>query len=128
VVGQRGNPAEETSDKRLTKAAADVPSNEDGSNNDTDARNELGAVAGFTRPPVTAIRGLILPDVGVHREALARSLDRRARLDVVGVAAGVEEAVEVLERTGPEIVLVDLPAAPTAIAVRELVCAGPGSR
>jgi two-component system, NarL family, nitrate/nitrite response regulator NarL len=73
--------------------------------------------------PVTTIRALILAEVGVHREALARTLARRAGLDVVGVAAGVEEAVVGVEKTGPEIVLVDMPA--TAAVVRTLVAAAP---
>jgi DNA-binding NarL/FixJ family response regulator len=74
---------------------------------------------------MTAIRALILAEVGVHREALARSLTPEERVDVAGVAAGLEEAVAALGAAGPEIVLVDLPAAAAAAAVRGLVAAAP---
>jgi two-component system nitrate/nitrite response regulator NarL len=71
-------------------------------------------------------RVLILGQVGVHREALARSLGGDERVDVVGVAAGLEEALTALEEVGPEIVLVDMPPTPAgANAVRTLVTAAP---
>jgi two-component system, NarL family, nitrate/nitrite response regulator NarL len=70
-------------------------------------------------------RVLILAEVGVHREALARSLGRTRRCDVVAVAAGIEEAVAALEEAGPEVVLVDIPTPAGANAVRTLVAAAP---
>jgi two-component system, NarL family, nitrate/nitrite response regulator NarL len=70
-------------------------------------------------------RVLILAEVGVHREALARSLGRNRRCDVVAVAAGIEEAVAALEEAGPEVVLVDIPTPAGANAVRTLVAAAP---
>jgi two-component system, NarL family, nitrate/nitrite response regulator NarL len=70
-------------------------------------------------------RVLILAEVGVHREALARSLGRDERCDVVGVAAGLEEAVAALEEVGPEVVLVDLPTPAGTNAVRTLVAVAP---
>jgi two-component system nitrate/nitrite response regulator NarL len=70
-------------------------------------------------------RVLVLAEDGVHREALARSLGRRTRCDVVGVAAGPEDAVAAVERVGPEIVLVDMPTPAGANAVRTLVAAAP---
>ena len=73
--------------------------------------------------PVPTIRALILAEVAVHREALAGTLTRRDGLEVVGVAAGVEEAVVGVGKTAPEIVLVDMPT--TAAVVRTLVAAAP---
>jgi two-component system, NarL family, nitrate/nitrite response regulator NarL len=70
-------------------------------------------------------RVLILAEVGVHREALARSLGRDKRCDVVGVVAGLEEAVAALEEVGPEVVLVDMPTPAGANAVRTLVAVAP---
>jgi two-component system nitrate/nitrite response regulator NarL len=69
------------------------------------------------------IRALILAEVAVHGEALAGTLTRRDGLEVVGVAAGVEEAVVGVGKTTPEIVLVDMPT--TAAVVRTLVAAAP---
>jgi two-component system, NarL family, nitrate/nitrite response regulator NarL len=70
-------------------------------------------------------RVLILAEVGVHREAIAGSLGGDGRCDVVGVAAGLEEALDALEEVGPEIVLVDMPTPAGANAVRTLVAAAP---
>lgn len=70
-------------------------------------------------------RVLILAEVGVHREALARSLGRNSHCDVVAAAAGVEEAVAALEEAGPEVVLVDMPTPSGVDAVRVLVAAAP---
>jgi two-component system nitrate/nitrite response regulator NarL len=70
-------------------------------------------------------RVLIVAEVGVHGEALAESLGGDGSCDVVGVAAGPEEAVAAVEEVGPEVVLVDMstPAGPNA--VRTLVAATP---
>jgi two-component system, NarL family, nitrate/nitrite response regulator NarL len=70
-------------------------------------------------------RVLILAEVGVHREALAGSLDGDRRCDVVGVAPGLDEALAALEEVGPEIVLVDMPTPADANAVRTLAAAAP---
>jgi two-component system nitrate/nitrite response regulator NarL len=70
-------------------------------------------------------RVLILAEVGVHREALARSLGGNEHCDVVGVAAGPEEAVAAVDEVGAEVVLVDMPAPGGANAVRTLVAAAP---
>jgi two-component system, NarL family, nitrate/nitrite response regulator NarL len=70
-------------------------------------------------------RVLILAEVGVHREALARSLGRNRHCDVVAVAARLEEAVAAIEEAGPEVVLVDMPTPAGANAVRTLVAAAP---
>jgi two-component system, NarL family, nitrate/nitrite response regulator NarL len=70
-------------------------------------------------------RLLILGEVGLYREALARSLRRDARFDVVGVAASVEEALAVLERVEADILLVDTRMPEAADAVRGLAAAAP---
>jgi two-component system, NarL family, nitrate/nitrite response regulator NarL len=70
-------------------------------------------------------RLLILGEVGLYREALARSLGRDARFDVVGVAASVEEALAVLERVEADILLVDTRMPEAADAVRGLAAAAP---
>jgi two-component system nitrate/nitrite response regulator NarL len=70
-------------------------------------------------------RVLILTEVGVYRDGLARLLTRDRRFEVVGVAAGVKEALAALEEVGPDIVLLDMPAPAGANAVRALVAAAP---
>jgi two-component system, NarL family, nitrate/nitrite response regulator NarL len=70
-------------------------------------------------------RVLILTEVGVHREALARSLGGDGRVGVVGTAADLEEALAALDEVGPDIVLVDMPTPAGADAVRALVVATP---
>jgi DNA-binding NarL/FixJ family response regulator len=70
-------------------------------------------------------RLLILGEVGLYREALARSLRREARFDVVGVAASVEEALAVLGRVEADILLVDTRMPEAADAVRGLAAAAP---
>ena len=70
-------------------------------------------------------RVLIVADVGVHGEALAESLGGDDSCDVVGVAAGPEEAVATVEEVGPEVVLVDMPTPAGPNAVRTLVAATP---
>ena len=52
-------------------------------------------------------RLLILGEVGVYREALARALAAVAAFEVVGVAADVEEALAVLGRVVADVLLVD---------------------
>jgi DNA-binding NarL/FixJ family response regulator len=70
-------------------------------------------------------RVLIVADVGVHGESLAESLGGDDSCDVVGVAAGPEEAVAAVEEVGPEVVLVDMPTPAGPNAVRTLVAATP---
>jgi DNA-binding NarL/FixJ family response regulator len=73
-------------------------------------------------------RVLILAEVGVHRDALAGSLGGNGRCDVVGVAAGLDDALAALEEVRPEIVLVDMPMPAGANAVRALVSAAPQAK
>jgi two-component system nitrate/nitrite response regulator NarL len=70
-------------------------------------------------------RLLILGEVGVYREALAGSLGRDDRFEVVAVAAGVEEAREALERVQADVLLVDTRMPDGASAVRALAAAAP---
>lgn len=58
-------------------------------------------------PEVTRL--LILDEVGLYREAVARSLQRYKRFEVVGVAASLGEALAALEDVVADIVLVDMP-------------------
>ena len=70
-------------------------------------------------------RLLIVGGVGLYREALAGSLRRDERFEVVAVAAGVEEALEVLEHVEADVLLVDTRTSEGADAVRVLAAAAP---
>jgi len=71
------------------------------------------------------VRLLIIGEVGLYREALAGSLGRDERFEVVAVAAGVKEAVELLEHMDAEILLLDTCLLDGTDAVRELASAAP---
>ena len=71
------------------------------------------------------VRLLILGEVGFYREALAGSLGRDPRFEVVAVAAGVEEALELLGHVDAEILLLDTRMSEGTVAVRELAVAAP---
>jgi DNA-binding NarL/FixJ family response regulator len=75
----------------------------------------------------TPARLLILGEVGLYREALARSLEGDGRFEVVAAAAGVEEALEVLELVEADVLLVDtrVTGGDGANAVRALAAAAP---
>jgi two-component system, NarL family, nitrate/nitrite response regulator NarL len=70
-------------------------------------------------------RLLIIGEVGLYREALAGSLARDERFEVVAVAAGVEEALEILEHVEADVLLVDAHTTEGAEAVRALAAAAP---
>lgn len=72
-------------------------------------------------------RLLILAEVGIYREALTRSLGRAGRFEVVAEAAGVEEALDVLELAEADVLLVDtrMTGVEGADAVRALAAAAP---
>src|SRR6266542_2439346 len=53
------------------------------------------------------LRLLILSEVSLYREALARSLGRDDRFDVAAVAASINEALTCLEAVRPDVILVD---------------------
>jgi two-component system nitrate/nitrite response regulator NarL len=68
---------------------------------------------------------LILGEVGLYREALAESLGRDERFEVVAVVPVVEMALEVLHCVGADVVLVDTRMTDGTEAVRELAVAAP---
>ena len=70
-------------------------------------------------------RLLILGEVGVYREALARALAAVAGFEVVGVAADVEEALAVLGRVEADVLLLDTRMPEGADALRALAAAAP---
>jgi two-component system, NarL family, nitrate/nitrite response regulator NarL len=70
-------------------------------------------------------RVLILAEVGLYRDALSRPLERDHRIEVIGVTAGLEEALAALEEVGPDIVLVDTRMREGTSAVQALVAAAP---
>jgi two-component system, NarL family, nitrate/nitrite response regulator NarL len=70
-------------------------------------------------------RLLILGEVGLYREALAGSLGRDERFQVVAVVSSVENALEVLECVEADVVLVDTRTTEGTDAVRALAAAAP---
>jgi DNA-binding NarL/FixJ family response regulator len=70
-------------------------------------------------------RLLLIGEVGLYRDALAGSLGRDERFKVVAVAAGVEEAVEVLDHVEADVLLVDIRMSEGAGALRTLAAAAP---
>jgi DNA-binding NarL/FixJ family response regulator len=70
-------------------------------------------------------RVLILSEVGVYREALAKSVGRDGRIEVVGVAANLDDAIAAVENGRIEIFLVDTPMPRGADAVQALTAAAP---
>ncbi len=78
--------------------------------------------------PSATVPVFILAEVGVYRDALARSLSRHPRIDVVGVAADLEEALAGARQAGPEILLVDTRMPADTSAVQALVAAAPDVR
>jgi DNA-binding NarL/FixJ family response regulator len=70
-------------------------------------------------------RLLILGETGLYREALAGSLGRDARFDVVGAVAQVERALEVIDRHDVDVVLVEIGTSDGIDAVRALAAAAP---
>jgi two-component system nitrate/nitrite response regulator NarL len=71
------------------------------------------------------LRLLILAEVSLYREALARSLGRVDRFDVAAVAGDINEALVGLEAVRPDIILVDAGMPATANAVWVLATAAP---
>ena len=70
-------------------------------------------------------RLLILGEAGLYREALAGSLGRDERFEMVAVVPHVEGALEVLDCVGADVVLVDTRMTDGTDAVRELAAAAP---
>jgi DNA-binding NarL/FixJ family response regulator len=70
-------------------------------------------------------RLLIVGEIGLYREALAGSLGRDARFEVVAAVARVEEALEVLDRVDVHVVLVDIRTSEGISAVGSITAAAP---
>ena len=70
-------------------------------------------------------RVLILSEVGVYREALAKSVARDGRIEVVAVAANLDDAIAAVGNGRIEIFVVDTPMPRGADAVRALAAAAP---
>jgi DNA-binding NarL/FixJ family response regulator len=70
-------------------------------------------------------RLLILGETGLYREALAGSLRRDDRFEVVAVAADVEEALGVLDHVEADVLLVETRTTDGADALRRLAAAAP---
>ena len=70
-------------------------------------------------------RLLIFGEIGLYREALAGSLGRDARFEVVAAVARVEEALEVLNRADVHVVLVDIRTSEGINALQALTAAAP---
>jgi len=75
-------------------------------------------------------RVFIISEVRLYRDGLARLLRRDQRLDVVGSAGDVPDALEVLAGTDeePEAVLLDAPAPASPESLRQLEAAVPTAR
>ena len=74
-----------------------------------------------TRPP---LRVLIVTDVRLYGESLARVLDTRGRLDVAGVVTSAEEALSKVDGADLDVLLLD-PAMPGADLVADDLYRGP---
>lgn len=67
-----------------------------------------GASAGAARPAPTRLRVVLVDDVSALRRLVRFVLEEDARFEVVGEAANGRDAVEVVARTVPHLVLLDL--------------------
>src|SRR4051794_19814170 len=87
-----------------------------------------GAVGTFERTEMTRV--LIISEVRLYREGLVRLLRREQRLDVVGTACDVPEALEVLAGlpVPPEAVLLDVPPPPGPGGMRRPQPSPPAAR
>jgi DNA-binding NarL/FixJ family response regulator len=73
-------------------------------------------------PEVAPVRVLVADDDASIRRMMARLLSKRASIELVGMAADAEEAVELGARTRPDVALVDvnMPKGGGVPAAREL--------
>jgi DNA-binding NarL/FixJ family response regulator len=74
------------------------------------------------------IRIVVVAEIRLYREGLAEMLRGEQGLEVVGTAAGADEAVRILRTVAPDIVLLDMGIPDNAWLVRALVAAVPGTR
>jgi DNA-binding NarL/FixJ family response regulator len=73
------------------------------------------------------IRVVVVAPVRLYRELLVLALDGSAQLEVVGAAASASEAIAVLERRGPDTLILDVAVAGPEF-VRELTAHSPDLR
>lgn len=71
---------------------------------------------------------LIVAEIRLYREGLADMLRAEPGIELVGVAAGVDQAVRALHEQRPDVVLLDVAVSENAWLVRALVAAVPGTR
>ena len=74
------------------------------------------------------IRVLIVAEIRLYREGLAKMLQQEPEIEVVATAAGADEAVRELRARGPDIVLLDMAIPDNAWVVRAFEAAVPGTR
>ena len=70
-------------------------------------------------------RLLVLAEVGLYRDALPRLLRDVESFDVVGVAAGLDEALKALDEDRPDVILVDTRTPASADVMWALAAAAP---
>src|SRR6266508_1425462 len=75
----------------------------------------------------SVIRVVICSDVRLYREGLAQVLVREASVDVAGMAASAEAAVEVAGAMRPDVVLFDMSIQGSIGAIGDLAVAAPGA-
>jgi two-component system nitrate/nitrite response regulator NarL len=71
---------------------------------------------------------LIIADILLYREGLARVLSESRRITVVGGAANAEEAIEDIDELQPGIVLLDVAATDGPSAVRSILNSAPDAK
>jgi two-component system, NarL family, nitrate/nitrite response regulator NarL len=74
------------------------------------------------------IRVFVLAEIRLYRQGLARVLKRRQDIEVVGLAAGWDEASKALGRLQPDVVLLDMTSPESFDAVRRTRVTSPASR
>jgi DNA-binding NarL/FixJ family response regulator len=74
------------------------------------------------------VRVLIVAEIRLYREGMAAMLQQEPVVEVVGIAAGADEAVCALRERHPDVVLLDMAISDNAWLVRALVAAVPGTR
>ena len=76
------------------------------------------------------IKVLLVDDHALFREGVAEIFDAEEGMEVVGVAANGQEAVEVTAEVKPDVVLLDveMPTMGAEQAVRRILCASPSSK
>jgi PAS domain S-box-containing protein len=73
-----------------------------------DVDTVLRGPSSVLRPPSSVLRVLLVDDHKVMREGLAALLSEQADLEVVGQAGNGREAVELADRLGPDVVVMDV--------------------